>query len=153
MKDLNWDDKGYLVDGKWIRNLRFTDDIVLISTSTAEVGEMLNEFNVAFMKTGLNMNMSKTQFTGLDRDGQAHAAGQPNQDDIDVVAAALQIPAEPNAVAAVPGGGSDVLKIIYKIFSLFFHRAISCLHRHRPFHFLHSIEEKSTEGCPRRRSC
>ncbi|VDP12833.1 unnamed protein product [Heligmosomoides polygyrus] len=27
MKDLNWDDKGYLVDGKRISNLRFADDI------------------------------------------------------------------------------------------------------------------------------
>ncbi|VDP45404.1 unnamed protein product [Heligmosomoides polygyrus] len=30
-----------------ISNLRFADDIVLISTSTAEVEEMLNELNVA----------------------------------------------------------------------------------------------------------
>ncbi|VDO36830.1 unnamed protein product [Heligmosomoides polygyrus] len=62
MKELNWDDKGYLVDGKRISNLRFADDIVLISTSTAEVEEMLNELNVAGMKIGLAMNMSKTQF-------------------------------------------------------------------------------------------
>ncbi|VDO91672.1 unnamed protein product [Heligmosomoides polygyrus] len=62
MKDLNWDDKGYLVDGKRISKLRFADDIVLISTSTAEVEEMLNELNVAGMKIGLDMNMSKTQF-------------------------------------------------------------------------------------------
>ncbi|VDP29543.1 unnamed protein product [Heligmosomoides polygyrus] len=62
MKDLNWDDKGYLVDGKRISNLRFADDIVLISTSTAEVEKMLNELNVAGMKIGLDMNMSKTQF-------------------------------------------------------------------------------------------
>ncbi|VDO25161.1 unnamed protein product [Heligmosomoides polygyrus] len=59
MKDLNWDDKGYLVDGKRISNFRFADDIVLISTSTAEVEEMLN---VAGMKIGLDMNMFKTQF-------------------------------------------------------------------------------------------
>ncbi|VDP42501.1 unnamed protein product [Heligmosomoides polygyrus] len=60
MKDLNWDDN--LVDGKRISNLRFADDIVLISTSTAEVEEMLNELNVAGMKIGLDMNMSKTRF-------------------------------------------------------------------------------------------
>ncbi|VDP18639.1 unnamed protein product [Heligmosomoides polygyrus] len=30
-----WDDKGYFVDGKRISNLRFADDIVLISTSTS----------------------------------------------------------------------------------------------------------------------
>ncbi|VDP08849.1 unnamed protein product [Heligmosomoides polygyrus] len=62
MKDLNWDDKGYFVDGKRISNLRFTDDNVLTSTSAAEVEEMLNELNVAGMKIGMdtNMNMSKT---------------------------------------------------------------------------------------------
>ncbi|VDP04511.1 unnamed protein product [Heligmosomoides polygyrus] len=47
MKDLNWDDKGYLVDGKRISNLRFADDIVLISISTAEVEEVLNQLIVA----------------------------------------------------------------------------------------------------------
>ncbi|VDO18764.1 unnamed protein product [Heligmosomoides polygyrus] len=62
MKDLNWDDKCYLVDGKRISYLRFADDIVLISTSMAKVEEMLNELNVAGMKMGLDMNMSKTQF-------------------------------------------------------------------------------------------
>ncbi|VDO62126.1 unnamed protein product [Heligmosomoides polygyrus] len=59
MKDLNWDDKGCLVNGKRISNLRFADNIVLISTSMAEVEEMLNELNVAGMKIGLDMNMSK----------------------------------------------------------------------------------------------
>ncbi|VDP57084.1 unnamed protein product [Heligmosomoides polygyrus] len=62
MKVLNWDDKGYLVDGKRISNLRLADDIVLISTSTAEVDEILNELDVAGMNIGLDMNMSKTQF-------------------------------------------------------------------------------------------
>ncbi|VDP02685.1 unnamed protein product [Heligmosomoides polygyrus] len=70
MKDLNWDDKGYLVDGKRISTLRFADDIIIIFTSTAEVEEMLNELNVAGMKIELDMNMSKTQFmvNGVTRD-------------------------------------------------------------------------------------
>ncbi|PIO52805.1 hypothetical protein TELCIR_25884, partial [Teladorsagia circumcincta] len=46
--------------------------------------------------------------------GQAHAAAPP-QDDVNVAAAAEQIPAEAN-VAAVPGGGRDVLDIVYKVF-------------------------------------
>ncbi|VDP34748.1 unnamed protein product [Heligmosomoides polygyrus] len=61
-----WDDKGDLVDGKRISNLRFADDVVLISTSTAEVEEMLNELNVAGVEIGLDMIMYKTQFMGLD---------------------------------------------------------------------------------------
>ncbi|WKX95022.1 hypothetical protein Q1695_011906 [Nippostrongylus brasiliensis] len=62
MKNLDWDAKGYPVDGKRISNLRFADDIVLISNSTAETEEMLSELNMAGRKIGLNMNMSKTQF-------------------------------------------------------------------------------------------
>ncbi|WKX88632.1 hypothetical protein Q1695_008343 [Nippostrongylus brasiliensis] len=62
MKNLDWDAKGYPVDGKWISNLRLADDIVLISNSTAEAEEMLGELNMAGRKIGLDMNMSKTQF-------------------------------------------------------------------------------------------
>ncbi|WKY01332.1 hypothetical protein Q1695_015382 [Nippostrongylus brasiliensis] len=62
MKNLDWDAKGYPVDGKRISNLRFADDIVLISNSTAEAEEMLSELNMAGRKIGLDMNMSKTQF-------------------------------------------------------------------------------------------
>ncbi|VDO70834.1 unnamed protein product [Heligmosomoides polygyrus] len=58
MNNLNWDDKGYLVDGKRIRNLRFADGIVLISTSTAKVEEMLNELNVAGPATLLSTKAS-----------------------------------------------------------------------------------------------
>ncbi|VDP43822.1 unnamed protein product [Heligmosomoides polygyrus] len=65
MKDLNWDDKGYLVGGKRISNHRFADDIVLVSTSTAEVDEMLNELKVAvalqqvdsWVYLGIELNM------------------------------------------------------------------------------------------------
>ncbi|WKX90427.1 hypothetical protein Q1695_009352 [Nippostrongylus brasiliensis] len=62
MKNLDWDAKGYPVDCKRISNLRFADDIVLISNSTAEAEEMLSELNMADRKIGLDMNMSKTQF-------------------------------------------------------------------------------------------
>ncbi|WKY12022.1 hypothetical protein Q1695_003521 [Nippostrongylus brasiliensis] len=62
MMNLDWDAKGYPVDGKRISNLRFADDIVLISNSTAEAEEMLSELNMAGRKIGLDMNMSKTQF-------------------------------------------------------------------------------------------
>ncbi|VDO22462.1 unnamed protein product [Heligmosomoides polygyrus] len=57
VKVLYWDDKGYLVDSKRTSNLRFGDDIVLISTSPAEVEEVLKELNATGMKIGLDMNM------------------------------------------------------------------------------------------------
>ncbi|KAK6053509.1 hypothetical protein COOONC_08984 [Cooperia oncophora] len=44
--------------------------------------------------------------------GQAPA---PPQDDVNVAAAAEQIPGEPN-VAAVPGGGRDILDMVYRVF-------------------------------------
>ncbi|WKX96168.1 hypothetical protein Q1695_012541 [Nippostrongylus brasiliensis] len=47
MKNLDGDAKGYPVDGKRISNLRFADDIVLISNSTAEAEEMLSELDMA----------------------------------------------------------------------------------------------------------
>ncbi|WKY06210.1 hypothetical protein Q1695_006425 [Nippostrongylus brasiliensis] len=53
MKNLDCDVKGYPVDGKRINHLRFSDDIVLISNSTAEAEEMLSEFNMACKKIGL----------------------------------------------------------------------------------------------------
>ncbi|WKY01731.1 hypothetical protein Q1695_015607 [Nippostrongylus brasiliensis] len=48
----NLDAKGYPVDGKRIINLRFADDIVLISNSTAEAEKMLSELNMAGRKIG-----------------------------------------------------------------------------------------------------
>ncbi|KAK6040617.1 hypothetical protein COOONC_21878 [Cooperia oncophora] len=61
MSNLNWDDKGYLIDGKRISNLRFADDIVLISDNTVEMEEMVNELDMIGQKIGLEMNMSKTK--------------------------------------------------------------------------------------------
>ncbi|VDO91831.1 unnamed protein product [Heligmosomoides polygyrus] len=53
MKNFNWDDKGYLADGKRLSNLRFADDIVLISTSTAEVEEMLWQVKDAALRPSI----------------------------------------------------------------------------------------------------
>ncbi|KIH44049.1 reverse transcriptase [Ancylostoma duodenale] len=61
MSELDWEDKGYLIDGKKISNLRFADDIVLVANKTAEMETMINELNVAGLKIGLEVNMSKTQ--------------------------------------------------------------------------------------------
>ncbi|KIH60572.1 reverse transcriptase [Ancylostoma duodenale] len=61
MSQLDWEDKGYLIDGKKISNLRFPDDIVLVANNTAEMETMVNELIVAGLKIGLEMNMSKTQ--------------------------------------------------------------------------------------------
>ena len=53
--------KGIRIDGSYLNNLRFADDIVLISSDVSELGEMLEQLNNASKKVGLRMNLSKTK--------------------------------------------------------------------------------------------
>ncbi|EYC10637.1 hypothetical protein Y032_0054g2471 [Ancylostoma ceylanicum] len=62
MKSLNWDERGIRVDGRFLSNLRFADDIVIFSRSTEEAQAMLNELNEVGKKIGLRMNRTKTKF-------------------------------------------------------------------------------------------
>ena len=62
MKSLEWDERGIRVDGRFLSNLRFADDIVLFSRSTAEAETMLKELNEAGKRFGLRINRKKTQF-------------------------------------------------------------------------------------------
>ena len=62
MKSLDWDEKGIRIDGKFLSNLRFVDDIVIFSKSIGEAETMLNELNEAGKKIGLRINRKKTQF-------------------------------------------------------------------------------------------
>ena len=60
-RELSWDTKGLEVNGDRINNLRFADDIVLVSTNGDEMEEMLNELDTESLKLGLKMNMRKTE--------------------------------------------------------------------------------------------
>ncbi|KAK6754350.1 hypothetical protein RB195_013384 [Necator americanus] len=62
MKSLSWKERGIRVDGRFLSNLRFADDIVLFSSSTNEAEMMLNELNEAGKKTGLRIKRKKAQF-------------------------------------------------------------------------------------------
>ncbi|WKY13421.1 hypothetical protein Q1695_004329 [Nippostrongylus brasiliensis] len=53
MESLDWDEKGIRVDGKFLSNLRFADDIVIIAKSTSEAETMLRELDEARRKIGL----------------------------------------------------------------------------------------------------
>ncbi|KAK6752024.1 hypothetical protein RB195_003444 [Necator americanus] len=53
---------GIRVDGRFLSNLRFADDIVLFSSSTNEAEALLNELNEAGKKMGLRVNRKKRQF-------------------------------------------------------------------------------------------
>jgi hypothetical protein len=58
---LAWDGRGVNINGEKLNNLRFADDIVLMSNDVAEMQEMLNELNQQSMELGLSMNMKKTK--------------------------------------------------------------------------------------------
>ncbi|KAK6740930.1 hypothetical protein RB195_009029 [Necator americanus] len=62
MKSLFWEERGIRVDGRFLSNLRFADDIVLFSSSTNEAEIMLNELNETEKRIGLRINRKKTQF-------------------------------------------------------------------------------------------
>ncbi|XGW33932.1 hypothetical protein V3C99_018005 [Haemonchus contortus] len=60
MLQLDWDDKGINIDGRKLANLRFADDIVLISQNREELQQMVEELDDVSKAIGLTMNMSKT---------------------------------------------------------------------------------------------
>jgi Reverse transcriptase (RNA-dependent DNA polymerase) len=60
-QNLNWKNKGLKIDVKNLTNLRFADDIVLMSESKEELLKMIKELDVASKKVGLSMNKEKTQ--------------------------------------------------------------------------------------------
>lgn len=62
MKSLDWEGKGIPVDGRFLSNLRFADDIVIFSRSISEAEAMLSELNEVGKRIGLRINRKKTQF-------------------------------------------------------------------------------------------
>ncbi|KAE9417168.1 hypothetical protein Angca_009690, partial [Angiostrongylus cantonensis] len=62
MKSLDWDEKGIRIDGKFLSNLRFADDIVIFSRSSSEAEMMINDLNEAGIKIGFRINRKKTRF-------------------------------------------------------------------------------------------
>ena len=52
---------GIKIDGEWLNNLRFADNIVLISKDPQELQAMINQLNTYSKAIGLEMNLFKTQ--------------------------------------------------------------------------------------------
>lgn len=50
-----------IIDGERLNNLRFADDIVLMSDNLGEAKEMLEELQQAIHKVGLKINYNKTK--------------------------------------------------------------------------------------------
>lgn len=59
-RQLDWENKGINLNGEYLSNLRFADDIVLISENHKDLEYMLNTLDVESRKCGLQMNKQKT---------------------------------------------------------------------------------------------
>ena len=60
-RNLDWENKGIKIDGEYLSNLRFADDIALFAENLQDLQKMLNELNEESKKVGLHMNFSKTK--------------------------------------------------------------------------------------------
>ena len=60
-RTLEWDEMGVNINGENLNHLRFADDIVLISHTTNELQDMLNQLHDKSRLLGLKMNMKKTK--------------------------------------------------------------------------------------------
>ncbi|KAK6762259.1 hypothetical protein RB195_023103 [Necator americanus] len=62
MKSLAWEEMDVHVNGRFLSNLHFTDDIVFFSRSTNEAETLLKVLNEAGKRIGLRIKRKKTQF-------------------------------------------------------------------------------------------
>lgn len=60
-KTLEWHNKGIKIDGEYLNNLRFADDIVVTADDLGKAREMIMELQVAIEKVDINMNTDKTK--------------------------------------------------------------------------------------------
>ncbi|VDM54052.1 unnamed protein product [Angiostrongylus costaricensis] len=62
MPTLEWDNMGVKIDGRQLYQLRFADNIVLITPNTSQAKRMLDKFDKACGKIGLRLNLTKSMF-------------------------------------------------------------------------------------------
>ncbi|KAK8765934.1 hypothetical protein V5799_007282 [Amblyomma americanum] len=60
-RGLNWEQLGIRINGEYLNNLRFADDIALLSHSGGELQIMINELDRQSRSMGLKINMQKTK--------------------------------------------------------------------------------------------
>ena len=58
---LNWENQGVKIDGKFLSNLRFSDDIFLCTETPQEPQQMLQELSDESRRMCLKMNIAKTK--------------------------------------------------------------------------------------------
>ena len=64
---LNWENKGVKIDGEFLSNLRFADDIFLCTETPQELQHMLQELSDESRRMGLKMNIAKTKVMAVDK--------------------------------------------------------------------------------------
>ena len=63
---LNWENKGANIDGTFLSNLRFADDIFLCTETPQELQQMLQELSEESRRMGLKINIPKTKVMVID---------------------------------------------------------------------------------------
>ncbi|MBS2634235.1 hypothetical protein KFY46_26320, partial [Salmonella enterica subsp. enterica serovar 1,4,[5],12:i:-] len=58
---LDWEELGIRVNGEYLSNLRFADDIALMSNEGDELQLMITELDAESRRVGLKINMHKTK--------------------------------------------------------------------------------------------
>ena len=63
---LNWENKGVKIDGEFLSNLRFADDIFLCTETPQELQQMLQELSDESRRMGLKMDIANTKVVVVD---------------------------------------------------------------------------------------
>jgi len=64
----DWEGKGIKVNGSWLNNLRFADDIVLIGKNVDKLKGMGEELKTLCLEVGLELNLTKTKMMSNSED-------------------------------------------------------------------------------------
>jgi hypothetical protein len=60
-KKMNWNNEGLIINGERFTNLRFADDVALLSSCITELEIMIKDLTKEGMESGLRMNIEKTK--------------------------------------------------------------------------------------------
>ncbi len=63
-RGLNWEGKGLKINGEWLHNIHFADDVVITAKNTEELSGMVREIMERSKRAGLELNFNKTKIIG-----------------------------------------------------------------------------------------
>ena len=69
VKSLQWENEGIKINGRFLNNLRFADDIILLSSNKESLEKMGEELMSESEKGGLEMNKKKTKYMSYRKTG------------------------------------------------------------------------------------